>query len=82
MLEQDLQGLGCAGLLQRPWNIKNKDFVCNFVMIRESRQTKQHFRLHHAGPTGRLDSRSLEGHLLVSTRRKWYGQPDGQVHGG
>ena len=35
MLEQDLQGLGCAGLLRRPWNIKNKDFVREFMMIRE-----------------------------------------------
>ena len=35
MLEQDLQGLGCTGLLRRLWNIKNEDFVCEFVMIRE-----------------------------------------------
>ena len=35
MLEQDLQGLGCAGLLQWLWNIKNEDFVCEFVMIWE-----------------------------------------------
>ena len=27
MLEQDLHGLGYAGLLQRPWNIKNEEFV-------------------------------------------------------
>ena len=35
MLEQDLQGMGCAGLLRRLWNIKNEDFVRKFVMIRE-----------------------------------------------
>ena len=35
MLEQDLKGMGCIGFLQRLWNIKNKDFVREFVMIRE-----------------------------------------------
>ena len=35
MLEQDLQGLWCTGLLQRLWNIKNEDFIHEFVMIRE-----------------------------------------------
>ena len=40
MLEQDLYGLGCRGLLRRPWNIKNKDFVREFVMIQE-KQAKQ-----------------------------------------
>ena len=35
MLEQDLHGLGCRGLLERPWNIKNKEFVQQFVMIWE-----------------------------------------------
>ena len=40
MLEQDLQGMGCAGLLRQSWNIKNEDFVRKFVMIRE-RQAEQ-----------------------------------------
>ena len=35
MLQQDLHGLGCAGLLERPSNLKNKEFVQEFVMIRE-----------------------------------------------
>ena len=35
VLEQDLHGLGCVGLLKRPWNIKNEEFVQQFVMIRE-----------------------------------------------
>ena len=35
MLEQDLEGMGCVGLLRRPWNIKNEDFVWEFIMIRE-----------------------------------------------
>ena len=34
MLEQDLHGLGCKGLLRRPWNIKNEEFVQEFVMIK------------------------------------------------
>ena len=35
MLEQDLEGMGCIGLLRRLWNIKNEDFVYEFVMILE-----------------------------------------------
>ena len=39
MLKQDFEGMGCVGLLQRAWNIKNEDFVedfvYEFVMIRE-----------------------------------------------
>ena len=35
MLEQDLEGMGCIGLLRWLWNIKNEDFVRKFVMIRE-----------------------------------------------
>ena len=27
MLQDDLHELGCAGLLERPWNLKNKEFV-------------------------------------------------------
>ena len=34
MLRQDLFGMGCVGLLERPWNLKNKEFVQEFVMIR------------------------------------------------
>ena len=35
MLQRDLHGMGCAGLLERPWNLKNEEFVQEFVMIRE-----------------------------------------------
>ena len=35
MLEHDLEGMGCVGLLHQPWTIKNKEFVREFVMIRE-----------------------------------------------
>ena len=35
MLKDDLHGLGCAGLLERPWNLKNEEFIQEFVMIRE-----------------------------------------------
>ena len=27
MLKSDLYGIGCAGLLERLWNIKNEEFV-------------------------------------------------------
>ena len=35
MLKSDLQNIGCAGLLERPWNLKNEEFIQQFVMIRE-----------------------------------------------
>ena len=35
MLKNDLYDIGCAGLLERPWNTKNEEFVQQFVMIRE-----------------------------------------------
>ena len=37
MLKSDLEDLGCAGLLERPWNLKNKDFIQQFVLIREGK---------------------------------------------
>ena len=37
MLREDLVGLRCVGLLDRPWNLKNEEFVQQFVMIREQR---------------------------------------------
>ena len=37
MLKSDLADLGCAGLLERPWNLKNEDFVQQFVLIREGK---------------------------------------------
>ena len=37
MLKSDLYRIGCAGLLERPWNIKNKEFIQQFVMIREQK---------------------------------------------
>ena len=37
MLKSDLVDLGCTGLLERPWNLKNEDFVQQFVLIREGK---------------------------------------------
>ena len=37
MLKDDLYELGCVGMLKRPWNIKNEEFVQQFVMIREQK---------------------------------------------
>ena len=37
MLKSDLADLGCAGLLERPWNLKNEDFMQQFVLIREGK---------------------------------------------
>ena len=37
MLKDNLIGLGCGGLLERPWNLKNKNFVQQFVMIQEQK---------------------------------------------
>ena len=37
MLKDDLIGLECGGLLERPWNLKNEEFVQQFVMIREQK---------------------------------------------
>ena len=35
MLKDDLHGMGCMELLERPSNLKNEEFVQEFVMIRE-----------------------------------------------
>ena len=37
MLKSDLEDLGCAGLLERPWNLKNEDFIQQFVLIQEGK---------------------------------------------
>ena len=37
MLKEDLQSLGCAGLMERPWNLKNEEFIQQFVLIREGK---------------------------------------------
>ena len=37
MLKSDLKDLGCTGLLKRPWNLKNEDFIQQFVLIREGK---------------------------------------------
>ena len=37
MLKRDLQNLGCAGLMERPWNLKNEEFIQRFVLIREGK---------------------------------------------
>ena len=35
MLKSDLEDLGCARLLEQPWNLKNEEFIQQFVLIRE-----------------------------------------------
>ena len=37
MLKSDLEDLGCVGLLERPWNLKNEDFIQQFVLIWEGK---------------------------------------------
>ena len=37
MLKSDLEDLGCAGLQERPWNLKNEDFIQQFVLIRDGK---------------------------------------------
>ena len=37
MLKSDLEDLGCVGLLERPWNLKNEDSIQQFVLIREGK---------------------------------------------
>ena len=37
MLKSDLKDLGCVGLLERPWNLKNEDFIQQFVLVREGK---------------------------------------------
>ena len=37
MLKSNLEDLDCAGLLERPWNLKNEDFIQQFVLIREGK---------------------------------------------
>ena len=37
MLKDDLHGLGCAGLLEQPWNLKNEEFIQQFLMIWEQK---------------------------------------------
>ena len=41
MLRSDLYGIGCAGLLERPWNLKNEDFIRQFVLIREQKMERR-----------------------------------------
>ena len=37
MLKSDLEDLGCAGLLEQPWNLKNEEFIQQFVLIRKGK---------------------------------------------
>ena len=37
MLKSDLEDIGCARLLERLWNLKNEDFIQQFVLIREGK---------------------------------------------
>ena len=40
MLKSNLQKLGCAGLLERLWNLKNEEFIQQFVLIREHKMER------------------------------------------
>ena len=40
-LEQDLEGMGCVGLLHQPQTIKNEELMHEFVMIQE-KQSEQY----------------------------------------
>ena len=40
MLKSDLYGIGCAGLLERPWNLKNEEFMQQFVLICEQKMER------------------------------------------
>ena len=40
MLKNDLYDIGCTGLLERPWNLKNEEFVQQFMMIREQKMER------------------------------------------
>ena len=40
MMRSDLFGIGCAGLLERPWNLKNEEFIQQFVMIQEQKMER------------------------------------------
>ena len=35
VLKSDLHNIGCAGLLERLWNLKNEEFIQQFMMIQE-----------------------------------------------
>ena len=37
MLKEDLSSLGCTGLMEQPWNLKNEEFIQQFVLIREGK---------------------------------------------
>ena len=40
MLRSNFYGIGCTGLLERPWNLKNEDFIRQFVLIREQKMER------------------------------------------
>ena len=40
MLRSDLFGIGCAGLLERTWNLKNEEFIRQFIMIWEQKMER------------------------------------------
>ena len=40
-LEQDLEGMGCVGLLHRSWTIKIEEFMHEFVMIQEKQAERR-----------------------------------------
>ena len=49
MLKKDLKDLGCAGLLERPWNLKNEDFIQQFVLIREGKLERNNMLTRPSG---------------------------------
>ena len=40
MLKSNLEDLGCAGLLERPWNLKNEEFIQQFVLIQKNKMER------------------------------------------
>ena len=78
MLKDDLYGLGCVGLLERPWNITNEEFVQQFVMIREQKLERNIF---DATIRDRLKSGPLEygGKSTISYREE-AGWPTGRTN--
>ena len=35
-LKEDLQAMGCEGMLARPWNVQSKDMLREFLFLRRN----------------------------------------------
>ena len=80
MLTEDLQSLGCAGLMEQPWNLKNEEFIQQFVLIREGKLERNN--MFDTTIRDRPEDRRLEGGLRLPTRRERLGKPDRSLHRG